>query len=157
VGGGEGGTVRSGKSRTARNKWYPSVAAFILYIIMLHELHLTSLKRSYWLLSYSRLSSPAMEIKSLIIPYSKSCPLHLKPRQFGQYGNVTTFLKIRLILSFCLCPGLPSGPFLSGMCAFYIAILIIFRDNCNEIFRSDRIKLRHDNLRGNHVRCYVRS
>lgn len=108
-------TIRSGKPRTPWNKWNPSVAALILYTIIPYLLHLTYVKRSYWLLSYSRPSSPAMELKGLKIPYSKSYPLPLKPRQFDQFGNVATFLKIRLILSFYLRPGLPSDPFLSGI------------------------------------------
>ena len=129
---------------------HPSVAALILCTIMLHGPHHTSVKRSYCLLSYSRPSSTAMELKVLIIPYSKSCHLYLNPRQFNQYGNVKTLLKTRLILSFYLCPGLPSGPVLSriptkSLGAFYIDVLTIFRGNCDEIFRSDRVKLGHDN------------
>ena len=92
-----------------------------------------------------------MEIK-VLTPCSKTCPLNPNPCQFDQLGNVTAFLKIRLILSFYLFPGLQSGTFLSGiptksLCALYIAVLSTSRGKSDEIFRSDRVKLRQGNLR----------
>jgi len=75
----------------------------------------------------------------------KPDPLYPNPQQFHQFGSVTTFLKIRLILSFYLRPGLPSGVSLScirskSLCASYTAVLTIRRDNCDEILRRDKVK-----------------